>query len=99
MAEHREKRERADDQRTVTISIKRKLVARIDALAVADKRSRSNWIVSELERAVDEKERQKKTMPGVPAAVPRSSSSIDVLHGANETPGDYKTSPRKQKPR
>jgi hypothetical protein len=50
------KRQRSDDQRTVTISIEKKLVGKIDQLCARERRSRSNWIVKELERIVGEKE-------------------------------------------
>jgi metal-responsive CopG/Arc/MetJ family transcriptional regulator len=46
--------DRSPDQQTITISLSRSLVRRIDALAQKDNRSRSNWIVTELMRRVEE---------------------------------------------
>lgn len=44
--------ERAKDKTTMTVSIERQLLHRIDALAKKDRRNRSNWVVSELEKRV-----------------------------------------------
>jgi len=46
---------RAKDQRTVTFTVHRSLVEDIDALAAAEHRSRSNWLVKELETLVAQK--------------------------------------------
>jgi metal-responsive CopG/Arc/MetJ family transcriptional regulator len=43
------------ENRTITISIPRSLVADIDALAQADGRTRSNWVVRQLEELVRRK--------------------------------------------
>ena len=46
------KGQQAPGQRTVTISIASDLVDQIDAHAAAETRTRSNWIVTELKKAV-----------------------------------------------
>jgi hypothetical protein len=44
---------RAKENRTITISLPKTLVEDIDRLAKADDRSRSKWIVRELQKAVE----------------------------------------------
>ncbi len=46
---------RAKDQRTVTFTVHKSLVEDIDVLAAAEHRSRSNWLVKELETLVAQK--------------------------------------------
>ncbi len=46
------KRERAEDSTTVTVSIKKELLAQIDAAAKGENRSRSNYIITNMMRAV-----------------------------------------------
>ena len=46
---------RAKNNRTITISLPKSLVAEIDKLARAERRSRSNWIVHELEEMIKRK--------------------------------------------
>lgn len=41
--------DRAEDKTTMTISLERSLLERIDALAKRERRTRSNWVVKELE--------------------------------------------------
>ena len=53
---------RAKDQRTVTFTVDKSLVEDIDALAAAERRSRSNWLVKELETLVSQK--REKTSAG-----------------------------------
>jgi hypothetical protein len=44
--------DRSPTQRSISFSCPKSLVAQIDALAQAEKRTRSNWIVKELESLV-----------------------------------------------
>jgi len=46
------KRYRAEDSTTVTVSIKKELLAQIDAAAKVENRSRSNYIITYMMRAV-----------------------------------------------
>ena len=46
------KHDRAKDKTTMTISLERTLLDRIDALAKKDRRPRSNWVVNELQKRV-----------------------------------------------
>jgi metal-responsive CopG/Arc/MetJ family transcriptional regulator len=46
------KRQRAEDSTTVTISIKKELLAQIEAAARAENRSRSNYIITHMMKAV-----------------------------------------------
>ena len=46
------KRQRAEDSTTVTISIKKELLAQIEAAAKAENRSRSNYIITHMMKAV-----------------------------------------------
>lgn len=46
------KRQRADDSTTVTISIKKELLAQIEAAAEAENRSRSNYIITHMMKAI-----------------------------------------------
>ena len=54
----------------MTISLSRKLLDRIDALAAKDNRTRSNWVVNELQRRVEQLDTKdppsgKTTAPGL----------------------------------
>jgi metal-responsive CopG/Arc/MetJ family transcriptional regulator len=73
--------ERAPDQRSVSFSCSKKLVSEIDDLAAVEKRSRSNWIVKELEELVRQ----------------RLADKITVLPKVAEEPACYpsKKSPKK----
>ena len=84
------KRERADDQRTITVSVSKKLVAEIDELAKSENRSRSNWIKTELMERVAEKLARKKiaVLPDVARAAEDSSSS--TARQKSETPPPYR---------
>jgi metal-responsive CopG/Arc/MetJ family transcriptional regulator len=53
---------RRKENRTITISLPKSLVADIDALARTERRSRSNWIVIRLEKLVKEKTKLKKVV-------------------------------------
>ena len=46
------KRQRAEDSTTVTISLKKELLAQIEAAAKAENRSRSNYIITHMMKAV-----------------------------------------------
>lgn len=46
--------QRAEDQTQISITLPKTLLAQVNAAAAADKRSRSNWIVVQLEKAVEE---------------------------------------------
>jgi len=46
------KRDRAEDSTTVTVSIKKDLLAQIDKAAQGENRSRSNYIITNMMRAV-----------------------------------------------
>ena len=46
------KRDRAEDSTTVTVSIKKDLLAQIDKAAEGENRSRSNYIITHMMRAV-----------------------------------------------
>ena len=46
---------RGKDNRTITVSLPKSLVAEIDQLARAERRSRSNWIVTQLEDMIKRK--------------------------------------------
>lgn len=46
------KPQRAEDSTTVTISIKKELLAQIEAAAKAENRSRSNYIITHMMKAV-----------------------------------------------
>jgi hypothetical protein len=70
---------RSKDQRTITISCRKSLVAEIDELAAAENRSRSNWVVRELQKLVD------ALKPGKIAILPRAA----------EHPGPYKSRSKK----
>ena len=63
------------ENRTITITAPKALVAQIDQLAAATNRNRSNWIVTELQALVEERTRDKITV--LPAAA------------AAEEPGQY----------
>jgi predicted transcriptional regulator len=58
-----EKRLRAPDATTITVSLKMNLRDRVDAAAKAVQRSRSNYIAKVLSDAVEASERQIKTPP------------------------------------
>lgn len=51
-AKHQEKRDRAEDSTTVTISIKKELLSKIDGAAKSENRSRSNYIITQMMQAV-----------------------------------------------
>lgn len=72
---------RSSDQRTITVSIPRSLVAQIDQFAEGEKRSRSNWIVKELEELMRQ----------------RSAEKITILPRAAEGPGRYPNNNKKSK--
>ena len=62
----------------MTISIEEQLVERIDALAQAEDRSRSNWIVKELKQVVEHREREARGKPyELPAAVHVDVTPLD----------------------
>ena len=46
------KRQRAEDSTTVTISLKKELLAQIEEAAKAENRSRSNYIITHMMKAV-----------------------------------------------
>jgi len=46
------KRQRAEDSTTVTISIKKELLAQIESAAKGENRSRSNYIITHMMKAV-----------------------------------------------
>jgi predicted transcriptional regulator len=54
---------RAKANRTITVSIPRSLVDEIDAFAAEEKRTRSNWIVKELEIIVRRKTAKISALP------------------------------------
>lgn len=70
--------ERAADQTQITISLPVALKEKINAFAKAAKRSRSNWIVFELEKIVHSR-----------LAARRAKLDVRALHGLNEEPGVY----------
>ena len=51
-ANPQKKRYRAEDSTTVTVSIKKELLAQIDEAAKGENRSRSNYIITNMMRAV-----------------------------------------------
>lgn len=51
-AKTQKKRDRAEDSTTVTVSIKKDLLAQIDKAAKGENRSRSNYIITNMIRAV-----------------------------------------------
>ncbi len=51
-AKPQKKRDRAEDSTTVTVSIKKELLAQIDEAAKGENRSRSNYIITHMMRAV-----------------------------------------------
>jgi metal-responsive CopG/Arc/MetJ family transcriptional regulator len=51
-AKPQKKRYRAEDSTTVTVSIKKELLAQIDEAAKCENRSRSNYIITNMMRAV-----------------------------------------------
>jgi metal-responsive CopG/Arc/MetJ family transcriptional regulator len=51
-AKTQKKRDRAEDSTTVTVSIKKDLLAQIDKAAKGENRSRSNYIITNMMRAV-----------------------------------------------
>lgn len=59
---------RSKDQRTITVSVPKWLVAEIDKLSESENRSRSNWIVTELEKFVNQKKDKITVLPNAPAA-------------------------------
>ena len=54
-AKPQKKRDRAEDSTTVTVSIKKELLAQIDEAAKSENRSRSNYIITNMMRAVAKK--------------------------------------------
>jgi hypothetical protein len=67
---------RAKENRTITVSLPKTLVAEIDQLARAERRSRSNWIVIRLEdlvkkRSAGDKIADFKPGPAIPHHHPR----------------------------
>jgi metal-responsive CopG/Arc/MetJ family transcriptional regulator len=64
---------RKKDNRTITISLPKSLVVDIDELAQADGRSRSNWIVRQLEDLV-----RRKSVGQKISHVTRAASNIIV---------------------
>lgn len=54
--------ERAEDKRTITISIEKEVVDQIDILSESENRTRSNWIVTELKKLVAQKMAGKKLL-------------------------------------
>lgn len=71
--------ERAPDQTQITLSLPRSLKKTLTEFARADRRSRSNWIVLELEKLVQEKLNAKSAAGG-----------IHALPMAAEEPPEYK---------
>ena len=54
------KRYRAEDSTTVTVSIKKELLAQIDQAAKGENRSRSNYIITNMMRAVAKQPRSEQ---------------------------------------
>jgi hypothetical protein len=69
---------RADDQVQISISLPKSLLAQVNSLATADGRSRSNWIVRQLQATVDDELRQKNIaiLPAVADVDDLSSSRV-----------------------
>lgn len=57
------KHDRAKDQTSMTISLEKTLLDKIDAFAAEDNRTRSNWVVTELRRRVAALEAEQATNP------------------------------------
>ena len=75
----------ASTERTITISIGKELVIHIDHLAKKDNRSRSNWIVRELEAAVKIYEEAQLILPPVTRVSAQTLSSTESSR-LNEEP-------------
>jgi hypothetical protein len=93
--------ERAQDKRTITISIDKEIVAELDTLAKKENRTRSNWIVTELKKIVGEKMTGKKItiLPGATSA--QNASRLMQPQGdprLNETSSSTGPHPRSTKP-
>jgi len=91
--------ERAEDKRTITISIEKEDVEEIDILAKQENRTRSNWIVTELKKAVAEKMGRKKisALPSVADAEnPFTRSTVISQQGINRSSKQSSPSPRKR---
>lgn len=92
---------RSPDQRSVSFSCAKTLVAQIDELASREKRTRSNWIVKQLEQLVAERKVGATKIAAMPPPPQISQHNIANMASdsakAAEEPGEYKT--RRTKPK
>jgi|GEM_PF-3613598 hypothetical protein len=78
---------RAEGSTAVTISLPKKLLAEVDEAAAEDRRTRSNWIVVQLEEAVRLRKLKKRGASGAaPVEPPKSSRSMRYPHGEDHEP-------------
>lgn len=79
---------RSQDQTQISLSLPKALLDEIDELAGADNRSRSNWIVTVIKKAVALRLSQKNivVLPAAADADDPSSSSIPSARVAEEPP-------------
>lgn len=81
--------DRADDKTTMTVSLPKVLLEKIDAFAKEDRRPRSNWVVHELEGIVARKLADKEAISRVDAAhIVRPHSDSTRVHSLNEQQPD-----------
>ena len=87
------KHDRADGKTSMTISLPKELLERIDAAAKKDKRPRSNWVVLKLEQALNRPKLDAAQPHAVvlSAAIEPRSDSMPLL--AAEKPGATKPEP------
>ncbi len=98
---------RAETQTTMTISLSRELLAKIDQLAAQDDRSRSKWVVRELRKIVAQKISEKKPVIAAPSRLTAPLSeeaqrlnepSADPGPTPRATPSRIREALRKRKP-
>lgn len=77
---------RAEDKATMTVSLPATLLQKIDVCAAGERRTRSNWVVLKLERAVELYESQKKLDAGAPRIASMPSLTLNEAPPTDHVP-------------